>query len=54
MFIVLNFKLFPKFRGKIGISLSRNSIFYWFNLNKNKIGYPWTDDLSSKTYKYNI
>ena len=34
--------------GKIGISLSRNSIFNWFKSNKNKIGYPWTEDLTSK------
>ena len=34
--------------GRIGISLSRVSIFNWFNLNKNKIGYPWTEDLTSK------
>ena len=34
--------------GKIGISLSRISIFNWFKSNKNKIGYPWTEDLTSK------
>ena len=34
--------------GKIGINLSRNTIFKWYKLNKNKIYYPWTDDLVSK------
>ena len=28
--------------------LSRNTIFKWYKLNKNKIYYPWTDDLVSK------
>ncbi len=34
--------------GKIGINLSRNSIIKWHNYNKNKLLYPWVDDLSSK------
>ena len=34
--------------GKIGISLSRQSIFGWHQLNKNKIFYPWSEDLTSK------
>ncbi len=34
--------------GKIGIGLSKNSIFSWFKINKKKINYPWINDLSSK------
>ena len=34
--------------GKIGINLSRKNIFDWYNINKNKIGYPWSENLSSK------
>ena len=34
--------------GNIGINLSRQSIFGWYLINKNKIFYPWTDDLTSK------
>ena len=34
--------------GKIGIGLSRSNIFNWYSANKNKIGYPWSDDLTSK------
>ena len=34
--------------GKIGINLSKISIIHWFYLNKNKAGYPWTDDLTSR------
>ncbi|MDA9748673.1 heparinase II/III family protein [Pelagibacteraceae bacterium] len=34
--------------GKIGINLSRISIIDWFKLNKNRIGFPWSEDLSSK------
>ena len=34
--------------GKIGINLSRKSIFNWFKLYRNKINYPWSDDLTSK------
>ena len=34
--------------GKLGINLSKVSILEWFVINKKKIGYPWTEDLSSK------
>ncbi len=34
--------------GKMGINLSKKSIFNWFNLNKNKINFPWNDDLTSR------
>ncbi|MDC2978839.1 heparinase II/III-family protein, partial [Pelagibacteraceae bacterium] len=34
--------------GKIGISLSKDAIFNWYYLNKNKLGFPWSEDLSSK------
>ena len=34
--------------GKIGISLSKESIFGWFNKNKYKLNFPWSEDLSSK------
>ncbi len=34
--------------GKIGINLSRNSVIKWHSFNKNKLLYPWTDDLPSK------
>ncbi len=34
--------------GKIGINLSKKSIFGWFRLNKNKLNFPWSEDLTSK------
>ncbi len=34
--------------GEIGINLSRKSIFAWFKINKNKMNYPWSQDLTSK------
>ncbi len=45
-FDFLNFS--NKLGGKIGINLSKDSIFGWFSINKNKINYPWSDDLASK------
>ncbi len=45
-FEFLNFS--NKLGGKIGINLSRNNIFKWYSVYKNKISYPWTDDLTSK------
>ena len=45
-FDFLNFS--NKLGGKIGINLSRESIFGWFKKNKYKLGFPWTDDLISK------
>ena len=34
--------------GKIGINLSRISIFSWFKKNKYKLNFPWSEDLSAK------
>ena len=34
--------------GKIGIGLSRKNIINWYFYNKNKLFYPWIDDLSSR------
>ena len=45
-FDFLNFS--NKLGGKIGIRLSKESIFNWFKINKNKFNFPWTGDLSSK------
>ncbi len=45
-FDFLNFS--NKLGGKIGINLSRESIFGWFQINKNKLGFPWSEDLSSR------
>ena len=45
-FDFLNFS--NKLGGKIGINLSKDSIFGWFKRNKNKLNYPWSSELSSK------
>ena len=45
-FDFLNFS--NKLGGKIGINLSKKAIFGWYKLNKNKLGFPWVEDLSSK------
>ena len=45
-FDFLNFS--NKLGGKIGINLSKEIIFGWFQLNKNKLNFPWSEDLSSK------
>ena len=45
-FDFLNFS--NKLGGKIGINLSKESIFGWFQINKNKLGFPWSKDLPSK------
>ena len=45
-FDFLNFS--NKLGGKIGINLSKKSIFGWFRIYKNKIGFPWSEDLTSK------
>jgi len=45
-FDFLNFS--NKLGGKVGINLSKNSIFGWYKINKNKLGYPWSEDLSSR------
>ncbi len=45
-FDFLNFS--NKLGGKIGINLSKEAIFGWYKLNKNKISFPWLEDLPSK------
>ena len=45
-FDFLNFS--NKLGGKIGINLSKESIFGWFAKYKNKINFPWSEDLGSK------
>ena len=45
-FDFLNFS--SKLGGKIGINLSKESIYGWYSINKNKMGYPWSEDLSSR------
>ena len=45
-FDFLNFS--NKLGGKIGINLSKESIFGWFQINKNRLGFPWSEDLPSK------
>ena len=45
-FDFLNFS--NKLGGKIGINLSKEAIFGWYKVNKNKIGFPWLEDLPSK------
>ena len=45
-FDFLNFS--NKLGGNIGIKLSKKAIFGWYRLNKNKLGFPWIEDLSSK------
>ena len=45
-FDFLNFS--NKLGGKIGINLSKKAIFGWFKQNKNKLDFPWSEDLSSK------
>ncbi len=45
-FDFLNFS--NKLGGKIGINLSKKSIFGWFKINRNKIYFPWSEDLTSR------
>ncbi len=45
-FDFLNFS--NKLGGKIGINLSKESIFGWFRYNSKKINFPWSEDLTSK------
>ena len=45
-FDFLNFS--KRLGGTIGITLSKEAIFGWHKLNKNKLGFPWLDDLPSK------
>ena len=37
-----------KLGGEIGINISKKNIFYWYKINRFKINYPWSDDLTSK------
>ena len=45
-FDFLNFS--SKLGGKMGISLSKEAIFGWYKLYKNKLGFPWIEDLTSR------
>tara|TARA_A100001011_G_scaffold217090_1_gene225052 strand:- start:5250 stop:6782 length:1533 start_codon:yes stop_codon:yes gene_type:complete len=45
-FDFLNFS--NKLGGKIGINISKESIFAWFRQNKNKLNFPWSEDLTAK------
>tara|TARA_B100001057_G_C22841829_1_gene947396 strand:+ start:775 stop:2307 length:1533 start_codon:yes stop_codon:yes gene_type:complete len=45
-FDFLNFS--NKLGGKIGINVSKKSIFGWFQINKNKLNLPWCEDLTSR------
>ena len=45
-FDFLNFS--KKLGGKMGINLSKDAIFCWYNINKNRLGFPWSGDLTSK------
>ena len=47
-FDFLNFS--NKLGGKIGINLSKDSIFNWFKINKYKLNFPWSGDLTSKRF----
>ncbi len=47
-FDFLNFS--NKLGGKIGINLSKESIFGWFKYNGKKINFPWSEDLTSKRF----
>ena len=45
-FDFLNFS--KKLGGKIGINLSKKSIFEWYKIYKNRLNFPWSEDLTSK------
>ncbi len=45
-FDFLNFS--KKLGGKIGINLSKKSVFEWYKIYKNKLNFPWSEDLTSK------
>ena len=45
-FDFLNFS--NKLGGNIGINLAKETIFSWYKINKNKLNFPWIEDLSSK------
>ena len=40
--------LSKKLGGKIGINLSKKVIFGWYQIYRNKLGFPWLEDLQSK------
>tara|TARA_B100000989_G_scaffold281842_1_gene246399 strand:- start:3028 stop:4560 length:1533 start_codon:yes stop_codon:yes gene_type:complete len=45
-FDFLNFS--KKLGGKIGINLSKKSVFEWYKIYKNGLHFPWSEDLTSK------
>ena len=47
-FEFLNFS--NKLGGKIGINLSKESIFGWFRKNRYKLNFPWSEDLTAKRF----
>ena len=47
-FDFLNFS--NKLGGEIGLNLSKETIFNWYQINKYKINYPWSEDLISKRF----
>ncbi len=47
-FDFLNFS--NKLGGKIGLNLSKESIFSWYKVNKYKMNYPWSEDLASRRF----
>ncbi|MAJ85395.1 MAG: hypothetical protein CL687_00270 [Candidatus Pelagibacter sp.] len=47
-FDFLNFS--NKLGGKIGLNLSKKTIFQWHEENKNKLNFPWSEDLTSKRF----
>ncbi len=47
-FDFLNFS--NKLGGKIGINLSKESIFGWYKKNKYRLSFPWSEDLTSKRF----
>ena len=47
-FDFLNFS--NKLGGKIGINLSKESIFGWYKKNKHRLSFPWSEDLTAKRF----
>ena len=47
-FDFLNFS--SKLGGKIGINLSKESVFGWYKINKNRLNFPWSEDLTSRRF----
>ena len=46
--MILNFS--NKLGGKIGINLSKESIFGWYKKNKYRLSFPWSEDLTAKRF----